>query len=315
MENMSSVSQSFYRFMSGIIDYAGLYPPANLPLDEAFRNFVGYQNSAEAWMLSRFIIPARRLVELSLPDTEAKQFSFSALARGGKDLNEFVENIKLDLDDIRRFQEPNRSWALVDLFEVALPASALTDKNRASDLVNQISDLVNKNGITIYMEAPFGEGWQMQAEKLIRALRKVKDRHVGFKLRTGGITPDAFPSIEQVAWAILETHDSGIPLKCTAGLHHPIRHFNASVQTKMHGFLNVFGAGLLAAANDITQDRVRAILEDENPESFHFEDADFAWKDLRVTTSEIKKLRHQVTTFGSCSFDEPHEDLRNLNLL
>ena len=51
-------------FLSQIVDYAGLYPPASLPLEEAFANFVLYQQAEEAWMLSRFIIPAKRLEEL-----------------------------------------------------------------------------------------------------------------------------------------------------------------------------------------------------------------------------------------------------------
>lgn len=112
------------------------------------------------------------------------------------------------------------------MYETALPASSLTDKFTANDIVTRAADALNKNGITIFFECPFGEGWDVRAEKLLRALRKVKDKHVGFKLRTGGVTSDAFPTTEQVAWAIMQTREAGVPLKCTAGLHHPIRHFN-----------------------------------------------------------------------------------------
>jgi hypothetical protein len=129
------------------------------------------------------------------------------------------------------------------------------------------------------------------------------------------VTVDAFPSIEQVAWAIASVRDAGVPLKCTAGLHHPIRHYNESVQTKMHGFLNVFGAGVLAEAKDLSQAQIQPILEDENPKNFTFDENDFAWKDLRVATSELAKSRLFVTSFGSCSFDEPREDLRKLGIL
>jgi hypothetical protein len=209
------------------------------------------------------------------------------------------------------------------MYEVALPASSLTDKFTANDIVTRAADALNKNGITVFFEAPFtvaqdkpfGEGWEARAEKLLRALRKVKDKHVGFKLRTGGVTADKFPSTQQIAWAIVQTREAGVPLKCTAGLHHPIRHFNESVQTKMHGFLNVFGAGVLASANGISQTEIQAILEDEDPSNFVFDETGFEWKGLRVASSRIKNARLFATSFGSCSFDEPKEDLQAIKLL
>lgn len=303
-------------FLSKILDYAGLYPPANLPLEEAFKNFLDYQDSPDSWMLSRFVIPAKRLPHLTpLMPASASVLSFTTLGRSGSAADEFIANLKLDLDDIHAFRESFGATVAVDMFEVALPSSALTDASQAHDLVKSASDMLNKNGITVFFEASSGEDWQLRAENLIRALRKLKDRHVGFKLRTGGVTADAFPSTEQVAWTIASVRDAGVPLKCTAGLHHPIRHYNESVQTKMHGFLNVFGAGVLAEAHGLSQTQIQSILEDENPENFTFDENGFAWKDLRIATSEITKSRLFATSFGSCSFDEPCEDLRKLQLL
>lgn len=302
--------------MSRIIDYAGLYPPANLPLEEAFQNFLDYQDSPDSWMLARFVIPAKRLPHLTpLMPASASVLAFTTLGRSGSTADEFLANLKLDLEDIHAFRETYGAAAIVDMFEVALPTSTLSDAAQTHDLVKSASDMLNKNGITVFFEALSGEGWQTRAENLIRALRKLKDRHVGFKLRTGGVTADAFPSTEQIAWAIASVRDAGVPLKCTAGLHHPIRHYNESVQTKMHGFLNVFGAGILAEAHGLSQAQIQSILEDENPENFTFDENGFAWKDLRIATSEITKSRPFATSFGSCSFDEPREDLRNLEML
>jgi hypothetical protein len=306
-------------FLSQIIDYAGLYPPASLPLGDAIRNFVKYQKDVDVWMLSRFIIPAKRLAELSQLAEQSfpndGQLTFSVLGRGGKNAHEFLENLKLDIADILAFRDLHQSAVFVDTFEVALPSSELTDLTRAHNLVSRAADVLNKNGLTVFFEAPFGEGWQDRAEKVVRALRKIKDKHVGFKLRTGGVTADAFPSVEQVAWAIASTRDAGIPIKATAGLHHPVRHYNEGVETKMHGFLNVFGAGVLAAANNLSIDNIRSIIEDEDPASFIFDESGFTWKDLRVAAVEIARARRQVVSFGSCSFDEPREDLRTLGLL
>ncbi|MBE0672990.1 MAG: hypothetical protein IH588_20620 [Anaerolineales bacterium] len=306
---------SLKNFLSQIIDYAGLYPPANLSLKDAFRNFVEYQDSPDSWMLSRFVIPARQLTHLSplMPDSENK-LSFTLLGRGGKDADEFLENLKLDMADILSFRNAHTA-SVLDMFEAALPSSALTDAGQTLDLAKESSDLLNKNGIAVSFESPFGEGWQSRAENLIRALRKLKDRHVGFKLRTGGVTADVFPSTEHVAWAIATVRDAGVPIKCTAGLHHPVRHFNESVRTKMHGFLNVFGAGVLAEAKNLSQEKIQPILDDEDPKNFLFDENSFSWKDLRIATSEIVKARLFATSFGSCSFDEPREDLQKLGIL
>ena len=299
-------------FLSQIVDYAGLYPPASLPLEEAFANFVLYQQAEETWMLSRFIIPAKRLMELPKFNDS---LAFSVLGRGGKDSNVFLENLKLDIEDVRAFRETHGFNVLADMFEVALPASALMDNVSAHDVLNSAADVLNMNGLTVFFEAPFGEGWQARAEKLMRVLRKFKDRHIGFKLRTGGVKADSFPSTAQVAWAIASARDAGIPIKATAGLHHPVRHYNESVQAKMHGFLNVFGAGVLAVTKHLSVEQIQMILEDEDPASFAFDETGFVWKDLRVVTSEVLHARQQVVSFGSCSFDEPREDLRAMGLL
>lgn len=297
--------------MTQILDYAGMYPPANLPLQEAFNNFIAYQTDPHAWMLSRFVVPAKRLSELPAFD---EKISFTTLGRGGKDMEEFLANIHLDIADICAFADVHPK-ANVDMYEVALPASSLTDKFSANEIVTRAAEALNKNGITVFFESPFGEGWEGRTEKLLRALRKVKDKHVGFKLRTGGVTAEAFPSPEQIAQTIIQTREAGVPMKCTAGLHHPIRHFNSSVNTKMHGFLNVFGAGVLAFANGISQAEIQSILEDEQAENFVFDENGFAWKGLRVASLEIQRARLFATSFGSCSFDEPKEDLQSLKYL
>jgi hypothetical protein len=309
---MSRPASSFKTFMTKILDYAGIYPPANLPLDEAFENFREYQSSPDAWMLSHFVVPAKRLTEL--PEFD-EILTFTALGRGGKEMDEFLENVNLDIADILAFRESRVASAAVDMFEVALPATALSDKFTANECVTRAADALNKNGITVYFEAPFGESWEDRAEKLLRALRKVKDKHVGFKLRTGGVTPEAFPTPGQVAWAIVEAREAGIPMKCTAGLHHPMRHYNQSVKAKMHGFINVFGAAVLASANRLTQEQIQPVIEDEDPANFIFNESGFTWKNLHAASSEIMKMRLFATSFGSCSFDEPLEDLRALNLL
>ncbi|MCE9646753.1 MAG: hypothetical protein K8S20_12205 [Chloroflexi bacterium] len=312
-------SKSLQLLLFRIIDYAGLYPPANLPLEEAFRNFVQYQQADDVWMLSRFVVPAKRLPELSRLAGQVfpheGTLSFSTLGRGGKNAEEFLENLKLDIADVLTFRDAHGTRVAADMFETALPAPELTEFPRALALVTRSADVLNKNGLTVFFEAPFEENWQERAEILIRSLRKIKDKHVGFKLRTGGVTAEAFPTADQVAWAILAARDAGVPFKATAGLHHPIRHYNDSVSAKMHGFLNVFGAGVLASANSLSLEETRSILEDEDPQNFVFDESGFSWKNLSAANGQISRVRHTFTSFGSCSFDDPRDDLRRLGLM
>ena len=50
--------------MNGLIDYAGLFPPAKLPLDEAIDEYISHVSDEKEWMLGRFIIPLSKLSEL-----------------------------------------------------------------------------------------------------------------------------------------------------------------------------------------------------------------------------------------------------------
>jgi hypothetical protein len=137
----------------------------------------------------------------------------------------------------------------------------------------------------------------------------------GYKLRTGGVTADAFPTSAQIAHALVTAAMRQLAIKFTAGLHHPIRQFRDEVKTKMYGFLNVLGAAVLAAHHQWDTDQAVAVLEDEDPRSFSFADGFFAWRDWKIDTERLQQRRKFVRSFGSCSFDEPCEDLRALKLL
>ncbi|MFL6542453.1 MAG: hypothetical protein ACJ8I9_04745, partial [Chthoniobacterales bacterium] len=136
-----------------------------------------------------------------------------------------------------------------------------------------------------------------------------------FKLRTGGVTADAFPDLSKVAHALVCAARFRVPIKFTAGLHHPVRLFHESVKTKMHGFLNVLGAGVFAVENRWGENETQQVLADEDPASFSFSDQSMRWRDAEIVTGQIIAARRLITSFGSCSFDEPREDLRALNLL
>jgi hypothetical protein len=164
--------------------------------------------------------------------------------------------------------------------------------------------------------------WEAPAERAEETIALLAEHNsnadaptFGYKLRTGGVTADAFPTSMQIAKALVTPATHQVPIKFTAGLHHPLRQFRDEVKTKMHGFLNVLGGAALAAEHKWNEQQTAAMLDDENPKSFSFDDEFFAWREWKIDIKRLKGRRRFVTSFGSCSFDEPREDLRALGFL
>ena len=102
-------------------------------------------------------------------------------------------------------------------------------------------------------------------------------------------------------------------MKCTAGLHHPIRHYRDEVKTKMHGFINVFAAGILALVHTLDAPHLSQILADEDPSHFRITESSLAWNNLTASAPQVADARNRLMiAYGSCSFSEPRDDLRQL---
>lgn len=331
------MSPTLRALLAGLIDYAGLFPPAKLPLTEAIRHYADYRRSGERWMLGRFIIPAARLGELDTHSglfQEQPPFVFSALGRGGKTGDEFLQGLADDLAAIAAFRYRHADLVEVDVLEVKLP-DALTQPDAhdaASYTLVRAAEMIEQSGpaaLTPFYEITLGVNWRTALlatlavlQALVRfaetriAGRFSRYRTAGFKLRCGGLEASAFPTPEQVAGVLLSCRDHGLALKATAGLHHPIRRFDPGVQAHMHGFVNVFGAAALAATGRVTEAQVRAVIEDEDAAAFTFDDTGFRWRELHAGPEEIEAARRSLAlAFGSCSFDEPRADLRALGWL
>ena len=138
----------------------------------------------------------------------------------------------------------------------------------------------------------------------VALIPEIAKRGLRAKIRTGG---DAVPSIEQVADFLRACKTAGVAFKATAGLHHPIR--RPIRKDAMHGFVNVF----LAAA---MVDRAEEILREEDASAFVFEDDKVKWRGREVSVEELAKMRREFAlSFGSCSFEEPIDDLKELGWL
>ena len=291
------------------IDYAGLFPPCSLELEPAIKNQAAYVRSAENWMLASFVLPVSRLNEAA-PFLDAFNSDYpmrvSALGPGEENPAKFKTALANIVQEIRRFQSTHHGRAQVEQLEMALPKDGID-----ASLIDSIASEVAALKIKTFWEAPAA-----MAAKVIKLLqeRAMSDR-LGCKLRTGGVKADAFPSTAAVAGALAAAVSHKVPIKFTAGLHHPVRKHRDEVGTKMHGFLNVLGAGVMAAEHGWNAEQCAAMLESEEPGDFRFSDDTFSWRDWSITPNRIEQFRTIVTSFGSCSFNEPREDLRFLRLL
>ena len=303
---MTAVAESMRVLLAGLVDYAGLFPPAQLDIGAAVRNFAGYRDGEHGWMLGRFIVPSARLDEFDgaaaahLPRVrDAIPWLVSML--GGRDPVH-------DAEQVFAFNERHAHTAAGRVVIDALEVKAATPDEIASAVRSA------PTGVTPYVEIPVSP----DPTPLLAAIGAHGARA---KVRTGGVTPEAFPSSRDLARFIHAAAQQQVPFKATAGLHHPIRatypltYEPQPARGTMHGFLNVFLAAAFAAAGLGTGDLER-LLDETDPRAFSIDEGGLAWRGSRAELPALGTLRTRVaTSFGSCSFTEPVEDLRTLGFL
>jgi hypothetical protein len=299
---------SLHALLATSIDYAGMFPPCSLDLESALRNQAEYVRSPDAWMLGAFVLPveqfdaARQLLSQFDP---LHPLRVAALGPKTTNADAFLDALE-KADAAIRWLSSNVDLVAISHIEMFLPHDvdlALLDETRSI-----LGDL------PAFWEAPPDRA-QGTIVLLAEHNSDADSATFGYKLRTGGVKADAFPTSAQIAEALVTPATHQLPIKFTAGLHHPIRQFRDEVKTKMHGFLNVLGAAVLAAEHRWDAHQTLLMLEDESVDSFSFTDDFFAWHEWKIDIERLKYRRKFVTSFGSCSFDEPREDLRALRLL
>jgi hypothetical protein len=288
----------------GLIDYAGLFPPAALDMPAAMRKYAEYRESEYRWALGRFVVPVARLDEFEeaavgiLPGAGLEGDDFWRLsALGGADLSS-------DLNRIAEFNQKRAGAAIIDTIEIK--AGQPADIEKAMTLMPA--------KLAPYFEIPIGD----DPTELIKSIAETEARA---KMRTGGVTADAFPSSFNLARFIKICAEEDVPFKATAGLHHPLRSVNKltyapdSASAMMHGFLNVFLAAAFAQ-NGMDVDRLVELLEEKSPEAFQFDSGGVTWRDEMIVRGQLRNSRNLLAiAFGSCSFEEPIEDLKKMGLL
>lgn len=309
-------TQSARTLLAGLIDYAGLFPPARLDMPRAVEAYARHRQGEHEWILGRFICPVSRLDEFSrhaaplLPGTHATSGYRERIAGEPWRLSALIDGpLDANLEAIERFNARHAALdhglAAVDCVELK-PASP-ADIDAALDQLPA--------SLFPFFEVPA----HADPRGFVAALA---GQNVAAKIRTGGITPDAFPSAEQVAAFLAACHAADVPFKATAGLHHPVRGSHpltdepASPRCTMHGFLNLFFAATLLRAGRIEGRAVIDLLAETDPAVLCLETSGLRWRHITLDLPTLARARETFAlSFGSCSFDEPVDDLRRLGLL
>ncbi|HET8622114.1 MAG TPA: hypothetical protein VFM14_00985 [Gemmatimonadales bacterium] len=291
--------ESLRTLLHGIIDYAGLFPPAGLEIGPAVAEYAEHYAGPHRWALGRFVLPTARL-----PDFASA--ADPCLPRGGEPwrLSALVgTDLPADLGMIRHFNDAHRGRALVDAVEF---------KAASPRAVGDALDIVG-TWLESYVELPL----DVELGPLMRA---VGERGARVKVRTGGVTADAFPTPRDLIRFIRAAARARVAFKATAGLHHPLcggyplTYAPDSGRAVMYGFLNLFlAAGFAGGLDDAA---VIALLTEASPAAFRFSDHGVEWRGRSLSNAELARSRRDVaTSFGSCSFREPIADLQSLGLL
>jgi hypothetical protein len=271
------------------IDYAGLFPPAGLGMAEAVANYASYRTGPHAWALGRFVVSAGRLVELE--------------------------------QATERLLPPSNGWRIAALlaFDPARELEAIGEFNcrHAAEGAGEAAEHLLAR-IPAYLQPYIEIPVFRDPAPLATAVGRAGGR---LKVRTGGVTADAFPSAADLARFLRTAAGAGVPFKATAGLHHPLRaeyrltYEPASACGTMFGFLNLFLATAFVSAG-MDDAAVERLLEERDRQALRFDAGGVEWRGRRVDLETLRRTRESgIVSFGSCSFTEPLADLQSLDLL
>jgi hypothetical protein len=288
------------------IDYAGLFPPAQLDMPGAVAEYESYLASSDAWALGRFVVPAARLRELAAAAGDAPSNPLGS-RQGERRLSVVLgADLAADVERLRAFcADVNGEgwWRGIDAVELrASTPEAIAQAMRV------VPDSVER-----YVEIPISD----DPTPLVRA---IAGAGAYAKVRTGGTTTDAFPASDHIARFLATCLREAVPFKATAGLHHPLRgeypltYEPGSACGRMYGFLNVFLATAFLAAG-LDEAEARVLLDESDPNAVTFSRTEAVWRSHRLPLDRLAESRRFLTSFGSCSFREPIDDLTALGLL
>lgn len=290
----SSPAPAVRALCHGLFDYAGLFPPAKLSIGDAVQAYAQHRHRDESWMLGRFVLPATALssfVEQAAPLTATAPWALSVI------VSDWAEQTDL-LETFHRTHSDRFPIAAIET------RAAVREPNLSFDPVVYVELSVEPNAVQ---------------DGTARLPLSGDERA---KLRAGGLQAEQFPTAQHVAAFLAACSREQRRFKATAGLHHP---FPGSRPTcgdadaavaNMHGFVHLTLAAAILLEDANAEHEAESLLAETDPQAVTLETDQIRWRD-RVWP--VARLQHVRETFfdgiGSCSFDEPIDDLREIGWL
>lgn len=299
--------------LDGLFDYAGLFPPAGLPLASVVEQYATYRRGPAAWMLGRMVVPIDQLGALEdvvapFPDaTFGRPWTLSVLGSGS------IEDDRPSLSDFTSRQQ--RAGERLRIVAVEVRVASPLEVRRARALA--------------------ADGWDVYCEPVVAGdavLDAIAIAGMRVKLRAGGVRAEQIPSAVAVARLLAGCVQRGISMKATAGLHHAVSGIHPltaepdSPCASMHGYLNLLiaagvaeAAGAAAVRAPEVVDAIARILQLTRRPVFTAGGV-LEWTDGNgpLTEGPLHELapgaRALVRGIGTCSFDEPVSEARALGL-
>jgi hypothetical protein len=287
--------------LAGLVDYAGLYPPASLDMERAVAEYATHRAGEHAWMLGRFVAPAAAL--------PAFVHAVHALPAGG--------DARLPLP-VSAVLGQDTAADLAAVHDAAVAHGAILHVDSIEARVSSPHELVamatsRPPGTLLFAEVPTGAA----REPMLDA---VAQQGVHAKIRTGGVTAEGFPPPSDIVAFMRGCIGRGVAFKATAGLHHPLHgsyrltYEAGAASHPMYGYLNVFLTAALLRAGG-SDDEAMALLCESDGTALGSAGGVLTWRDHRFSESMLRDARHSVAlSFGSCSFREPVDELTQLGL-
>lgn len=272
-------------FLQSLVDYAGTFPPAALPLAESLSRFRSYQQGLAPSMLGRFICTGSALAEVA-------------------DLIEPGDRLLLSV----LLSDPEEV-SLVEAFHARVPSAVRVD---TVETAWSGADWLQRWNYRLFFEVTpphFEEAAAFCAPHHGR---------LGLKLRTGSVKPEGIPAAEQLVAFLENAHRQRVPYKFTAGLHHswagayPLTYAEQAPRARLFGFVALFGLACLHWCGQLEGDQLLQALQQDGP-LITVDAQGLGFAGHLCSSEVVAEYRQQGgRSFGSCSFDEPLEELKEM---
>ena len=310
------MTESLHILLANLIDYAGLFPPAALTMEPTVKNYDAYRSGEHAWLLARLVMPVARLAEFEsalaqLPPAGANRAEWRLTSPLGP-------NVAADVAKIQEFNQRHAKPAgpAPPTSTSVTPAIAIESVEMRAANAQEIRAAASQipKELQAYFEIPLSDA-------LESSLAAIAEAGARAKVRTGGESPEMFPSSADLAHFFTLCARSGVSFKASAGLHRPVRgeqrytYKPDSASGTMHGFLNVFLAAAMVR-DGMGEPDATELLAEQAPAAFLWEEKGAAWRNHCIGTKQLAAARKSFClTVGSCSFAEPVDNLKSLGLV